>query len=64
MKILGFGLELQTWASMSTNIIWDASVRCDLDFEIVKKSPTFTKGTQLAPHATSGALWCQKMSRK
>jgi hypothetical protein len=28
------------------------------------KKATFTKGMQLAPHATSGALWYQKIPRK
>lgn len=29
-----------------------------------RKRPTFAKERQLAPHATSGALWCQKISGK
>jgi hypothetical protein len=33
-------------------------------WENSRKRPTFAKGRQLAPRATSGALWCQKIPGK
>jgi hypothetical protein len=35
-----------------------------LIFEIVRKYLILAKRRQLAPHMTSGLLWCQKISAK
>jgi hypothetical protein len=50
------------WVWVAENTI-DLAIFSDKP-EIVRKRPTFAKGKQLASHATSGTLWCQKISGK
>jgi hypothetical protein len=51
------GIEWNTDLNIYYDMIMDDNSR---NSEIVRKRPTFAKGKQLAPHATSGALWYQK----
>jgi hypothetical protein len=49
------------WAT--SHYLWESLSAATVS-ENSRKRPTIAKGRQLAPHAISGALWCQKIPGK